>query len=202
MRHAHGMGRVRLNAGGLSAAQVRMGSRGASERLRPLGDDINSSDGTDTRLICGWCGSTKKVDTSRPRRCAPCRADEEIVRDATARLQKAGQPPLGASVGSKADFAKIRKQGVAARARLAERRRAAPRPAPKPPAKLARATPSSPRRINAAQKQAGARRLRAKIEQMEKELKAMSQTDKRRDRLREDLHVARRLLSDWTEGVH
>jgi hypothetical protein len=94
------------------------------------------------------------------------------------------------------EFAKLRKQGNAARARLAERRRAAPRPErkstiPTTPA----ATPSSPRRIGGAQKRAGARRLKERIEQMETNLKAMPSTDKRRDRLREDLQVARRLLA-------
>ena len=197
-----GMARVRLNAGALTAAQVRMGSRGASERLRPPGDDINSSDGRDDPLVCGTCGSMKKVDVSRPRRCAPCRADEQIGRDATARLKAAGRPLLGKLVSNKADYANIRKQGDAARARLAERRRANPRPAPRPTPSAAPAPPASLRRVNAAQKQAGVRRLKTRIKQMEQGLKATPAVDNGRDRLREDLSVARRLLADWTEGIH
>lgn len=195
-----GMARVRLNAGALTAAQVRMGSRGASERLRPPGDDINASNGTSDRLVCALCGSTRRVDTSRPRRCGPCRADEQTVRDAGAQLKAAGQPPLGQR-GNKADFAKLRKQGEAARARLAERKRAKPRLA-SPSQRSATVSPSSPRRIDPAQKQAGARRLKARIERTEQELKALLPNDKRRELLREDLGVARRLLTDWQEGVH
>lgn len=93
MRHAGQVARVRLNAGALNAAQVRMGSRGASERVRPPGDDINTGDGRDRSLACALCGGTKKVDDSRPRRCGPCRSDEEIVRDVTTRLAAAKQPP-------------------------------------------------------------------------------------------------------------
>ena len=195
------MARVRLNAGALTAAQVRMGSRGASERLRPPGDDINSSRDRDDKLVCTWCGSTKKVDASRPRRCVTCRADEQAVRDASARLKAAGQPPLGSASGNKTQFANIRKQGDAAQKRLAGRKRAAPRssrvhsPSPAP-------TSSSPRRLNAAQKAAGARRLQNRLEQMEKKLTALPPGDKRRDRLREDILAARRLSSDWQEGVH
>jgi hypothetical protein len=204
LRMLCGMARVRLNAGALTAAQVRMGSRGASERLRPPGDDINSSDGPDDRLVCGSCGSTKKVDASRPRRCGPCRADEETVRDAAARLKAAGQPPLGRAPAGKTDFAKIRQKGNAAKARLAERKRNKPRPGPQCPAArpAAAASPPVPRRITASQKQAGARRLAMRIEQMEKELQALPAADKARERLREDLGVARRLLSDWRDGVH
>lgn len=100
------------------------------------------------------------------------------------------------------DFAKVRKQGEAARARLAERKRAKPRLAASSSPRSAPAAPSSPRRMDPAQKQAGARRLKARIERMEQELKALSVTDKRRERLREDLGVARRLLIDWQEGIH
>lgn len=194
------MARVRLNAGALTAAQVRMGSRGASERVRPPGDDINSSDGTGDALICGSCGSTKKVDVSqRPRRCGPCRSDEQTVRDAAARLKAAGQPPLGSPQSNKADGAKIRKQGDAARARLAERRKAKPRT---PRRSTPPAPPQSLRRVNAAQKRAGSRRLKTRIEQMEKELKAMPADSRRRSQVREDLAVARRLLADWQDFVH
>lgn len=200
MSDAPCMARVRLNAGALTAAQVRMGSRGASERLRPPGDDINTSDGTNYRLVCALCGSTRKVDTSRPRRCGPCLTDEQTVRDAGARLKAAGQSPLGRG-GNKTDFAKVRKQGEAARARLAERKRAKPRLAASSSPRSAPAAPSSTRRMDPAQKQAGARRLKARIERMEQELKALLVTDKRRERLREDLG-ARRLLIDWQEGIH
>lgn len=194
-----GMARVRLNAGALTAAQVRMGSRGASERLRPPGDDINTGGGANDRLVCALCGSTRKVDASRPRRCGPCRSDEQTVRDASARLKAAGQPPLGGG-GNKADFAQVRKQGEAARARLAERKRGKPRPADPSP-RSAPAVPSSPRRMSPAQKQAGARRLKTRIERMEQELRTLLATDKRRAGLREDLGIARQLLTDWEEGV-
>lgn len=198
-----GMARVRLNAGALTAAQVRMGSRGASERLRPPGDDINSSDRPGDALICASCGSTKKVDASqRPRRCGPCRSDEETVRDAAARLRAADQPPLGSPQSNKNDYSKIRKQGDAARARLAERRKAKPRTPRRSATPVPPAAASSPRRVNAAQKQAGSRRLKTRIEQMEKELKAMPADDKRRARAREDLALARRLLADWQDSVH
>lgn len=119
------MARVRLNAGGLTAAQVRMGSPGASERVRPPGDDINTGDGRDRSLACALCGGHKKVYASRPRRCGPCRADEDIVRDATARLAAAKQRPLGAKAPGH-DYAKLRREGDQARARLAERRKARP----------------------------------------------------------------------------
>lgn len=195
------MARIRLNAGALTAAQVRMGSRGASERLRPPGDDINTSDGTHDQLVCALCGSTRKVDTSRPRRCGPCRADEQTVLDAAARLKAAGQPPLGRG-SDQSDFAKVRQQGEAARARLAERKRAKVRPAPSPSPRSAPTASSSPRRIEPSLKQAGAGRLKARIERMQQELKALPATDMRRERLREDLGVAHRLLIDWQEGVH
>ncbi len=124
-----------------------------------------------------------------------------MVRDAAARLKAAGQPPLGRG-GNRTDLAKVRKQGEAARARLVERKRNKPRPALSPSPRSAPAAPSSPRRIDPAQKQAGARRLKARIERMEQELKALPATDQRRERLREDLRLARRLLIDWQDGVH
>ena len=40
------------------------------------------------------------------------------------------------------------------------------------------------------------------VEKLDKELKTMARSDRRRDQLREDLHVARRLLADWPDGVH
>ena len=195
------MAGVRLNAGALTAAQVRMGRRGASERLRPPGDDINASDGADDRLVCALCGGVKGVDTSRPRRCDPCRADEQAVRAAAARLKAAGQPPLGRG-SNNADFAKVRKQGEAARTRLAERKRARPRTGLNPAPRSAPAAPAFPRRLHLAQKQAGVRRLMIRIERMKQELKVLPPTDKPRECLREDLGVARRLLIDWQEGVH
>lgn len=178
-----------------------MGSRGASERVRPPGDDINTGDGRgrDRSLACALCGGTKKVDDSRPRRCGPCRSDEEIVRDVTARLAAAKQPPPGGKAPGH-DYAKVRRQGDQARARLAERGKARPRPAPAaaPPPPLAGGT----RRITAGQKRVGAVRLQKNMLQMEKELAAMQSADKRRDRLREDLAAARRLLAHWSDVVH
>ncbi len=176
-----------------------MGSRGASERVRPPGDDINTGDGRDRSAACGLCGGHKKVDVSRPRRCGPCRADEDIVRDVTGRLAAAKQPPLGAKAPGH-DYDKLRRQGDQARAWLAERRKPRPRPttaAPPPPPPA-----GGTRRITAGQKQAGAVRLQAKILRMEKEFAALQPADKRRDQLRENLAAARRLLAHWSDVVH
>ena len=201
------MARVRLNAGALTAVQVRMSTRGASERLRSPGDDINSTDGRDGRdgrdgkIVCGGCGSSKKVDATRPRCCAPCLADEQIVRGTNTRLRAAGQPALGSASNKTTANARIRKEGEAGRQRLAGRRRATPRCRPSSPPTVA-PTSTSPRRVSAGQKAAGERRLQMCVEKLDKELKTMARSDRRRDQLREDLHVARRLLADWPDGVH
>ena len=195
------MARVRLNAGGLTAAQVRMSARGASERLRRPGDDINNTDGHDGKIVGGGCGTSKKVDATRPRRCAACRADEQMVRDTNTRHRAAGQPARRSASNKTTANARIRKQGDAARQRLAGRRRATPPSRRSSPPTVA-PIPTSPRRVNAGQEAAGERRLQTCIEKLDKELKTMARSDRRRDQLREDLHVARRLLADWPDGVH
>ncbi len=120
--HPAAMPRVRLNAGALTAGQLRVGRRGPSERIRPPGEDVNYGSSRDERLVCGWCGS-RNLDASRPRRCSTCRTDQATVREATARLAAARLPPLGAKAPGDA-YLKIRRRGDQARARLAERRSA------------------------------------------------------------------------------
>jgi hypothetical protein len=199
MRHDPEVARVRLNSGGLSAAQVRMGSRGASERLRPPGDDINSPAEGAAALVCGWCGSRKRVDDARPRRCGACRADEQVVREVAAALRAAGQPPLGRKAPAGAPLSARRSQGEAARSRLRSRKRTMSQMrATAPPA----AKPAGTRRITAGQKAAGARRLRQRVTELERELARLDRTDGRRGQLREELAAAQRLLSDWKDGVH
>lgn len=179
-----------------------MGSRGASERLRPPGDDINSSDGREDRLACGWCGSPKAVDSSRPRRCGPCRADEQVIRSGSAGLTSAPRRMADGRLGRKADQGTTRKQVDTAKARLAGRKRSASRAARPLQPPSAPVAPSVPRRVNPSQKRAGARRLKLHIERVQNKLAATPVSDPQQPRLRNDLAVARRLLSDWGDGVH
>jgi hypothetical protein len=138
-------------------------------------------------------------ESTFPRPAAAATAALTRTSSGTARLAAAKQPPLGAKAPGHA-YAKLRRQGDPARARLAEGRQARPRPA-------TAALPSPPpvggtRRIMAGQKRVGALRLQAKILKMEKELAAMQPADKRRGRLREDVAAARRLLAHWSDVVH
>lgn len=136
--HHQDVGRVRLRSGGIRAGQVRLGQRGASERLRTAADDIGFDDRGQSAAVYGLCGSDRKIDPSlRPRRCAPCRADEQQVAAAADKLRKAAQPPLGRRVPEGTSHAKVRRAGEQARARLAERRKARPVAAKEAKAKAA-----------------------------------------------------------------
>jgi hypothetical protein len=205
--HHHDVGRVRLHSGGISPGQVRLGQRGASERLRPAADDINFGDRGQSAAVCGLCGSSRKVDPSlRPRRCAPCRADEQQVAVAAEKLRKAGQPPLGSRVPDGTSHAKVRRAGEVARARLAERRKARPVPTAKGKAKAAAApakrpskAQASPRRVTMAERRAAHGRLVARVARIERELAAPGTAPNRRDLLREQLAGAQGLLRNWDD---
>jgi hypothetical protein len=198
------MGRVRLHAGGISTNDVRLGLRGASERLRPAGDDINDATGPDQDGRCGWCGSRKKVDVAaRPRRCGACQTDERTVADVNRALLAGSQPPLGAPAPATGGYSALRRRGDAARERLKTRKKnnkAAARPGPAP--RETRAQPSAPRRVTTAQKQAGETRLRTEVAKIERKLEQPNLAPGRQADLREDIAAARRLLKNWNDDIH
>lgn len=210
------MARVHLHSGGVSPGRVRLDPRGASERLRPPGDDVNSP-GPGRAPACGWCGGTDKVrPDSRPLRCGPCAADEAVVAQVSAGLARAKLPPLGRPGKPGQGGVKARNKGEQARARLAARRQtkladtraAAPAKAAgkAKPASTRQAAPakqpSSRRRLTPAQKAAALKRLTARVEQMERELRQAGLAPSQQDRLREDLGAARTLLRAWDDDIH
>lgn len=207
------MARVRLHSGGISPGQVRLGRRGASERLRAPCDDINSADRSQTAAVCGWCGTSRQVDPSlRPRRCSACRADEQQVAAAAAKLKGAGLQPLQARVPDGTRLAKVRRQGDAARARLAERRKsrsakkaASPAQPSKPAAKTSPSPAGRRQATTAGERRAARARLVARVARIERELAAPKTAPHRRDLLREQLDATKGLLRNWdgtrlTEG--
>ncbi len=204
--HAHRMARVTLHSGGVSTGYVRLSPRGASERLHPPGDDVNGP-AAKGPLACGWCGSTKKVHAdSRPTRCGLCLADEAVVAQIAATLAAAGVPPLGTPIRSLQPFARLRRQGHAARGRLAERakaRKSAPATKASKPKAVAPAAqvkqPTGPRRMTDVEKRAAAAGLAARVRSAETELRRPGLPPTLVERLREDLAAARQLLRAWDD---
>jgi hypothetical protein len=198
------MGRVRLTAGGVSPGQVRLKPSGASERLRAPGDDINYT--TRPGETCRICGRRTAVpESGRSKLCQMCAPDGRTVAEVAAALKAAGQPPLSATVPTGSPLHKLRSRGLQAKARLDERRRknkhatpsAAPRPSPSAPVEGAA---RSPRRLSAQDKQAGVRRLRARMVGIERQLaQASALRPHARARLEEELGAARRLLARWDD---
>ncbi|UOY01655.1 FUSC family protein [Blastococcus sp. PRF04-17] len=199
------MGRVRLTAGGVSPGQVRLKPSGASERLRRPGDDINYT--TRPGEKCRVCGRRAAVpESGRSRLCQVCTPDGRIVAEVTAALKAAGQPPLSAAVPAGAPLRKLRTRGLQAKARLDERRRQHKDVTPpaearrNSSARVADQAPRPARRLSAQDKQAGVRRLRARITSIERQLNsAGALRPHARARLEEELGAARRLLSRWND---
>ena len=129
------MTRVRLTAGGVSPGQVRLKPSGASERLRPPGDDINYT--TRPGEECRNCRRRAAVpESGRLKLCAACAPDGRIVSEVAAALKAAGQPPLGSPVSAGGPLYGLRTRGLKAKARLNSRRSrgrdATPPSAPQP----------------------------------------------------------------------
>jgi hypothetical protein len=200
------MGRVRLTAGGVSPGQVRLKPSGASERLRRPEDDINYT--TRPGANCKLCRRRAAVpENGRSTLCPLCATDVRIVAKVAAALKAAGQPPLSASVPVGSPFHKLRTRALQAQARLDDRRRRNKDVAP-PAAKRSRSTTPSgkqtsraPRRLSTQDKQSGARRLRARIVRIERQLgQAGAMPPHARARLEEELGAARRLLARWDDA--
>jgi hypothetical protein len=104
-------------------------------------------------------------------------------------------------------YARLRRKGEDARARLASRNRTQPASKTNPaPAKKAPSPPSQrparPRRVTPAEKRAAARRLAARVAKIERELKRPGLAPSSETRLREDLAAPRTLLRAWDDDVH
>ena len=199
------MGRVRLTAGGVSPSQVRLKPSGASERLRAPGDDINYAAGPGS--ACTVCGRQRVVPAAgRGRLCPACADDKRLVAHARATLVAAGLPPLGAAAPDGDPMRRLRARGVEAQGRL-DRRQAKNRDKTAAAAPKAAAVTQgprqrrAPRRLTAADKKAGARRLQERIRLIEQRLKH-SQTLRphARARLEEELSAARGLLRRWPDA--
>jgi hypothetical protein len=116
------VGRVHLNAGGKSPQVIRMGPRGASERLRPPGDDISPALTTTRKRpprTCEVCRSARDV-TSRNGKtlCTRCRDDQKLVTEVRRLCQREGLPPVGVSVAKGSPYEKLRRDAAAASRRL------------------------------------------------------------------------------------
>ena len=110
-------GRVRLHAGGIPTSDVRLSSRGASERRTAPGRDIRDV-GPDQGPRRSTCRNCSAVFLGPGSYCAPCATDREILRSAAAKLKAAGRPGVEARTQDGAAYAKVRKKAQAARHRL------------------------------------------------------------------------------------
>jgi hypothetical protein len=116
------VGRVHLNAGGKSPQVIRMGSRGASERLRPPGDDISPARTTTRKRpprTCEVCRSARDVASRNGKTlCTRCRDDQKLVTEVRRLCQREGLPPVGVPVAEGSPYEKLRRDAAAASRRL------------------------------------------------------------------------------------
>lgn len=180
------MGRVRLQAGGVSPGEVRLSRRGASEKLTPAGTDIRDvkPDSGRREKTCSWCGSTKAVIlVKRRNRCGKCRHDQALVAKAKAALQDMGASVLGAPGSSDPVEVQVRKTGVEAQERLEKRRRAH---------KSKEGNVDPGRALNVRDRARVLSQLEQRITALQRKM-AQERLSSRRAELRQDLAIARRL---------
>lgn len=129
------------------------------------------------REVQGLRRRTAIPESGNRKLCQVCEPDGRIVAEVSAALKAAAQPPLSVPVPAGSPLQKLRTRGLKAQARLDGRRRGSKQPAPaattskKGSTSQRAAASSTPRRLSAQEKHAGARRLRARMDGIERRLR-------------------------------
>lgn len=118
-------GRVRLHSGGISPGEVRLRPKGATARKTAPGKDIRDYEFEDPGAkLCGACGGNQTVTGATQPRCVKRRSDEATIRKAKKVLSTLGVRSLDVPIPNGAPGASTQRKALAARARIAGRRKA------------------------------------------------------------------------------
>ncbi|WP_432501834.1 hypothetical protein [Kineococcus arenarius] len=186
------VGRVHLNAGGKGPQEIRMGSRGASERLRPPGDDISPvrTAGREGARVCDVCRSTRGVTVrSGEALCASCRDDRKLVTEVRRLCRRESLPPIGVPVTKGSPYEKLRRDAAAASERLKAKKPAGPKARGRTTA-AARSTA----RVFAGADPAGVRSLQARKKALARRLQEQLTPEERR-RARTEFNAVMQVLT-------